>query len=87
MTRGQILGLLGNSGNSDFPHLHFHVMDTPSPLGSDGLPYEFRFFDSEGTLANGAEVLAGGIATFDPTLSGPFSHQLPLDLQVISFGA
>jgi hypothetical protein len=83
--QGQALGLLGNSGNSDFPHLHFHVMDSPSPLASDGLPYEFSSFDSEGTLANGEEVLAGGVATFDPRLSGPHSRQLPMDLQVISF--
>ena len=60
-------------------------MDSPSPLASDGLPYEFRSFDSEGTLANGEEVLAGGVATFDPRLSGPHSRQLPMDLQVISF--
>ena len=53
VTQGQVLGLLGNSGNSDFPHLHFHVTDSPSPLASDGLPYEFTSFDSEGTLANG----------------------------------
>jgi Peptidase family M23 len=85
VTQGQVLGLLGNSGNSDFPHLHFHVTDSPSPLTSDGLPYEFTFFDSDGTLANGDEVTAGGVAIFDPALSGPHSHQLPLNLQVINF--
>jgi hypothetical protein len=83
--QGQVLGLLGNSGNSDFPHLHFHVMNSASPLASDGLPYEFRSFDSEGILANGEEVLAGGIAMFNPALSGPHSRQLPMELQVISF--
>jgi hypothetical protein len=83
--RGQVLGLLGNSGNSDLPHLHFHVMDTPSPLASDGLPYEVRSFGSEGTIANPEEVLAGGIAMIDPELSGPHSRQLPLDLEVIGF--
>ena len=85
VTQGQVLGLLGNSGNSDFPHLHFHVTDSPSPLASDGLPYEFTSFESDGTLANGEEVLTGGVAIFDPALSGPHSHQLPLDLQVINF--
>src|SRR5262249_7723437 len=25
---GQVLALLGNSGNSDAPHLHFHLVDT-----------------------------------------------------------
>ena len=39
VTRGQVLGLLGNSGNSTGPHLHFHIADANSPLGADGLPY------------------------------------------------
>lgn len=27
--RGDRIGLCGNSGNSDFPHVHMHVQDTP----------------------------------------------------------
>ncbi len=42
--RGQILGLVGNSGNSDFPHLHFHITDGPSNLGANGVPYVFDRF-------------------------------------------
>jgi hypothetical protein len=42
--RGQVLGLVGNSGNSVAPHLHFQVMDGPSPLGADGLPYSIDAF-------------------------------------------
>jgi hypothetical protein len=83
--QGQVLGLLGNSGNSDFPHLHFHLTDSPSPLASDGLPYEFTSFSSDGTLANGQEVLAGEAAILDPTLSGAHTRQLPLELEVIRF--
>ena len=30
---GQVLARLGNSGNTTFPHLHFHVMDAPLALG------------------------------------------------------
>jgi biotin carboxyl carrier protein len=40
--RGQVLGLVGNSGNSTEPHLHFHITDASSPLGSEGTPYAFE---------------------------------------------
>jgi murein DD-endopeptidase MepM/ murein hydrolase activator NlpD len=35
-----VLALVGNSGNSLAPHLHFHVMNGPLSLASNGLPYE-----------------------------------------------
>ena len=46
--RGQVIGQLGNSGNSDTPHLHFHVSDTPSPLAGSSLPYVFDSFTITG---------------------------------------
>jgi murein DD-endopeptidase MepM/ murein hydrolase activator NlpD len=46
--RGQVLGLLGNTGNTSAPHLHFHLMDGPSVLGSDGLPYTYGRVDLAG---------------------------------------
>jgi hypothetical protein len=46
--RGQVLGLVGNSGNSTEPHLHFHVSDGNSPLGSNGLPYVITEFEVQG---------------------------------------
>jgi murein DD-endopeptidase MepM/ murein hydrolase activator NlpD len=46
--RGQVLGLVGNSGNSTEPHLHFHLSDSPSPLGSEGVPYVHEQFEVVG---------------------------------------
>jgi murein DD-endopeptidase MepM/ murein hydrolase activator NlpD len=47
--RGQLLGLLGNSGNSTEPHLHFHISNANSPLGSEGLPYLIDTWELGGT--------------------------------------
>ena len=48
--RGDVLGKLGNSGNSGGPHLHFHVskiFDTQnaSGLNGSGLPFVFEAFE------------------------------------------
>jgi murein DD-endopeptidase MepM/ murein hydrolase activator NlpD len=43
--RGQVLGLLGNSGNSTEPHLHFDMCDASSMLACEGIPYAFASFE------------------------------------------
>lgn len=57
VTRGQVVGLVGNTGNSLVPHLHFQVMDRPSSLASNGLPYEIDSFRVTGSTP--------GTAAFD----------------------
>jgi hypothetical protein len=82
---GQTLGLLGNSGNSDAPHLHFHIMSTPHPLEANGIPYRFSNFTVEGTLANTAGIQEGEVAKVEPTERGVRHAELPLTNQVLSF--
>jgi Peptidase family M23 len=36
---GEVIGKLGNSGNTTAPHLHFQITNGPVPLGSEGVPY------------------------------------------------
>lgn len=46
--RGQVLGLVGNSGESFLPHLHFHVTTEPDATGQ-GLPYLIERFSIIGS--------------------------------------
>ena len=82
---GQPLGLLGNSGNSDAPHLHFHVMDGPLPLASNGVPFRFSRFTVSGTVTNLDALTQGAVAEMKPRPTGPRSRVLPLNNQVIDF--
>jgi murein DD-endopeptidase MepM/ murein hydrolase activator NlpD len=87
---GQVLGHVGNSGNSLAPHLHFHVMDTPSPLASNGLPYAIDAFQITGATG-GTQAFDKAEAEGTPLAIMPFAparmvrNALPLDQFEISF--
>ncbi|TDE32562.1 M23 family metallopeptidase [Actinomadura sp. 6K520] len=59
---GDVLGEVGNSGNSSEPHLHFHLMDRPRPGAAAGVPFAFRF-ESGGEVRTG---VPGGRRPFVP---------------------
>ncbi len=89
--RGQVLGLVGNSGNTSSPHLHFHVMSSPSTLGSNGLPYLIDAFELLGKTPSTAafdKAEKDGIPLEVQEVDNPGTHsdELPLDLSVVGFG-
>lgn len=53
--KGEKVGLLGNTGQSGAPHLHFQVMDGNSIAQAEGLPFVFEQFDNIGVLVDVAE--------------------------------
>ena len=78
--RGQALGLLGNSGNSDAPHLHLHVGDASSPLGSEGVPFVFDRFELLGDAGGFAGLMTGWKASGAPASR---TREIPLEDAVI----
>ena len=85
--QGQVLGLLGNTGNTDGPHLHFHIMDGPSPLQSNGLPFVYSRFSGRGLITDQAALLGGQVTPIDDeVLAGEFRARMPLGNQVVDFG-
>lgn len=88
--RGDVLGLVGNTGNSLAPHLHVHLMDSPLPVASNGLPYTVDSFTITGiTVSTAAFDKAEGDGTVleytkvDP----PTTHknQYTMDQSIVNF--
>jgi murein DD-endopeptidase MepM/ murein hydrolase activator NlpD len=84
--RGQVLGLVGNSGDSSGPHLHFHISDAPSPLGAEGLPYHFTSFEVQG-IAESLELFLGGAGWQPEPDQGAESRQreIPVQNAIVNF--
>jgi Peptidase family M23 len=84
--RGEVLGLVGTSGNSSEPHLHFHVADGPS-LAANGIPYVLREFTAtrraRSTAAFDQAIIDGAPIPTEPLgQSGQHSLEYPLDLTI-----
>jgi hypothetical protein len=80
VTRGQVIGRLGNSGNSSEAHLHFQLQRTPALFPGDNVPFEIDALIYLGSV----DVTHG----FTPgPNAGERTNQLPLALTVVAFPA
>jgi hypothetical protein len=88
--RGDVVGTVGNSGRSIAPHLHLHVMDTASPLMSEGLPYPIDSFTitAQGTNTadfDRAESEGIPLATIPGIAPSRHENQMVLDQSIVTF--
>jgi murein DD-endopeptidase MepM/ murein hydrolase activator NlpD len=47
LSRGDVIGLVGHTGNSTAPHLHVQLMDGPDPRTARARPCAFRVYEVE----------------------------------------
>lgn len=87
---GDMLGLLGNSGNTTGPHLHFQISDRPSTIDTTSLPFVFQnMLLQSRTSANLDDIETFSISgTPLPITSKPakqLTDSMPLSCDVITF--
>lgn len=78
VTRGQVIGRLGNSGNTTEAHLHFQLQRTPTLLLGDNVPFEIDTFNFAGSIPDPTGFVPGPNA-------GDRTDQLPLINSVVAF--
>jgi len=88
--QGQKLGLLGNTGNSSGPHLHFQVMDRPSSLDDTSLPFVFDHMNLEGRVPLNLTALDENMdkkiaIPMDKKDAKPLTRTMPLSRDVLGF--
>lgn len=81
--RGERLGRLGNSGNTNGAHLHFNVLDAASVEEGEGVPFVFDRVDTRGVTT--PEAAVGAEAVIKPSPPTALRRALPLNGAIVSF--
>ncbi|AZS37498.1 hypothetical protein CVS47_02135 [Microbacterium lemovicicum] len=88
---GQELGLIGSSGNSTTPHLHFQLQTEPTFFPTDSVPYVFDSFTLLGSVPDriwddDLGLQPTGQLPFDKIDPSDRTNELPLDRTVVRLG-
>ncbi len=86
VSAGQLVARVGNSGNSQGPHLHFQLASAIELLAGEGRPFVLSAFTLEGRVPSVPDLLAG--AAWHATATQPareVSGELPLENMVVRF--
>ena len=91
---GQVIGLLGNSGNSNAPHLHFQISDRPfaiypetqpNALNAQGIPWVINRFLREDYLPLTTNNYLQLFQEIQILNSHKVKKQIPMENQLVSF--
>ena len=93
LRKGDQIGLIGTSGNSSTPHLHFQVLTTKTFFPSDSVPWVFDRFtlvghETERIWDDNIGLQPTGTIPYAPAENpGPRRNEMPLDRDIIDIGA
>ena len=90
MKAGDEIALVGNTGGSLVPHLHFHVIADRGPVGRERLPVRVRFSTSLAASADVKQLVPvvkgeGTFQTRDQLVPVHHQNDMPLTYSFVDF--